>query len=69
MRDLTAQADTEILACKAGYMLELAAAASSAGDEENATAAATDVPKTALKEVGSLSHVPVGTYRLSNGNK
>lgn len=52
MKDLEGQVDSEMLACKAVYMLELAAGGNTASIEEVNVSAA--LPRTVLKEVSSI---------------
>ena len=55
MRELEEQADTEILACKAGYMLDLAAGGgASATETANESTVSAAIPRAVLKEVGII---------------
>lgn len=51
LRDLADQIGTEMLACKAGYMLELAAGGTS-GESVDDAAVSAAIPRSVLKEVG-----------------
>lgn len=53
MKDLGGQVDTEMLACKAGYMLELAAGGNTVESIEEINVSST-LPKVVVKEVRCL---------------